>query len=290
MKKKSFLLFVALMFIASCSENEQLNPIDDLNFDKDSATKLGIELTEPEYPILHFDSLNYSVIREDYNTMSDKGLLYPVIEILNPSDGEKFNQYLFSPDQCIVMWYKVSNLHNNAHVKAYIDNHKYRDFWIPVEATWIEDQFCGSPWELGVGDHTFKIWATHKIFGVSFTKTKSITFNIYYAPPIPLSVYIDGPTHLNQGESGTFTAYPSGGSGEIINYRWWYRNDEGIFEKVFNNDITPLAPPPGEWIYLSEHEGERSIVIGPSFDFSVKCEVKDSKGNIASGIHSVIVN
>jgi len=289
MKKTLFSLFVALIFIVSCSENEPLNSYEKVHFDRDSDTKLVGKLSGPEYPILHFDSLNYSFSREDVNKMADKSLFYPEIDIFHPTNGESFNMYGFFPEQCIIMWYKVSNLFSDAHVKAYVDGIVYRDFWIPDEASWMEDQFCALPWELGVGDHIFKIWAKHKIFGISFKKTKSITFNIYYESPAPLSVYISGPTHLDPDENGTFTANPSGGSGTYTNYKWWYRNDESIPEPFGTNDVTPLAPPPGVWIYLSTYEGEQTIIFGPSFDFSLKCEVTDSDGNTASDIHSVYV-
>jgi len=105
----------------------------------------------------------------------------------------------------------------------------------------------------------------------------------------PLSVNLTGPTYLQSGESGTFTANPSGGSGTYTNYQWWYRNDEGGAEQFANNGVTPLAPPPGEWIYMSWWEGEQTITMGPSFDFSLKCKVTDSDGNTATDIHSVIV-
>ena len=38
--------------------------------------------------------------------------------------------------------------------------------------------------------------------------------------PDPLTVLINGPTYLTPGSSGTFTAVPSGGSEQYVNYRW----------------------------------------------------------------------
>ena len=106
----------------------------------------------------------------------------------------------------------------------------------------------------------------------------------------PLSVTITGPTHLNSGQTGEFTANPSGGSSPYTNYKWWSRNDEGGIEpNTLNRHIVPNAPPAGEWIYLSQWEGHQTITMGPSYDFSLKCEVTDSDNNTATDIHSVIV-
>ena len=57
-----------------------------------------------------------------------------------------------------------------------------------------------------------------------------------------LAVTIDGPTHLESNEVGTFTANPSGGSGEYVDYRWWERNDEGTIGLSYAGDNTILAP------------------------------------------------
>jgi hypothetical protein len=101
----------------------------------------------------------------------------------------------------------------------------------------------------------------------------------------PLSVTITGPTYLNYGQTGTFTANPSGGSGTYTNYRWWTRNDEGITM----GGITPHAPPSGEWIYMSSWEGQQTVQKSSTYDFSLKCEVTDSDNNTATDIHSVDV-
>jgi len=103
------------------------------------------------------------------------------------------------------------------------------------------------------------------------------------------TVIITGPTRLDPGNVGTFTANPSGGSGSYTNYQWWYRNDEEIIEEKLVNTVVPLAPPPGTWIYLSQYTGYKTIPYGPSFNFSLKCKVTDSNGNSAEDIHSVIV-
>ena len=113
-------------------------------------------------------------------------------------------------------------------------------------------------------------------------------------PPPPLSVTITGPTYLNNGQTGTFTANASGGTGNYTNYKWWRRNDgSGVPPKATGNfetdDVVPKAPPVGYWIYNSCWDGKASITTGPSFNFSLKCEVTDSDNNIATDIHSVIV-
>lgn len=108
------------------------------------------------------------------------------------------------------------------------------------------------------------------------------------ATPVPLTVTISGPTYLPDGDDGTFTANPSGGSGTYTNYQWWYRNDEGGSPPP-KGGFSPLLPPPNEWIYWSQWEGDQTITFGPDYNFSLKCKVTDSKGNTAEDVHSVIV-
>jgi hypothetical protein len=109
------------------------------------------------------------------------------------------------------------------------------------------------------------------------------TFTSYFKKA--LYVQIDGPTSLEIDEFGTFTAIPGGGSSAYINYRWWKRNDSG----GMNSQIAPLAPPPGEWIYMSIWVGQQTVITGAAYNFSLKCEVTDSDNNIATDIHSVMV-
>jgi len=146
---------------------------------------------------------------------------------------------------------------------------------------------------------TFVYYVKYNILGQSINqwypaspsnaKIDYTIIGIEQTPP-PLTVNITGPTHLNYGEVGEFTAHPSGGSGTYINYKWWSRNDEGGIEPyILNGGIVPNAPPVGEWIYMSQWEGHQSITMGPSYDFSLKCEVTDSDNNTATDIHSVIV-
>ncbi|MHB2153845.1 hypothetical protein ACX8XN_05540 [Calditrichota bacterium GD2] len=61
-------------------------------------------------------------------------------------------------------------------------------------------------------------------------------------PPQPLEVTITGPTSLNSGQSGTYTAHPSGGSGTYTDYEWWERKDD-LEPYSVNGGNTILAPP-----------------------------------------------
>lgn len=114
------------------------------------------------------------------------------------------------------------------------------------------------------------------------------------ATPIPLSIDLSGPSYRQINQSGTYTAIPSGGSNTYINYQWWERNDEsggGINPRPIPNQGDNLidAPPQGEWIYQSGWEGQQTIQVARSYDFSLKCEVTDSDNNTATDIHSIIV-
>lgn len=139
--------------------------------------------------------------------------------------------------------------------------------------------------------YVYKVWTIDGTYvGWIPTSPSNVTWNYtVLGIPAPLSVNITGPTYLSWGETGTFTANPSGGSGTYINYQWWLRNDEGGIEQFANNGVTPLAPPYGEWIYQPQWEGYQTITIGPHYDFSLKCKITDSDGNTATDIHSVIV-
>jgi len=139
--------------------------------------------------------------------------------------------------------------------------------------------------------YVYKVWTIAGTYvGWIPTSPSNVTWNYtVLGKLVPLSVIITGPTYLSSGETGTFTANPSGGSGTYTNYQWWYRNDEEIIEPFAANSVIPLAPPPGTWIYLSQYTGDQTITYGPSFDFSLKCIVTDSDGNTATDIHSVIV-
>lgn len=105
--------------------------------------------------------------------------------------------------------------------------------------------------------------------------------------PRPLAITISGPTYLNPGQIGTFTANPSGGSGSYTNYRWWERMDEGGGLESIESDNIILAPPPGQWVDLPFTT--QTIQIARTYSFSLKCEVTDSYGAKAEDIHSVSV-
>ncbi len=108
-----------------------------------------------------------------------------------------------------------------------------------------------------------------------------------------LDVEISGPVRLSPGQSGEFTANPSGGKTPYTNYRWWKRLDSGgpgPYSFTGGGGIEPDAPPPGEWVYLLGEEGKQTIYQDDYQDFSLKCEVTDDRGNTAVDVHSVVVN
>jgi len=140
--------------------------------------------------------------------------------------------------------------------------------------------------------YIYKVWTTNwQYCGYKPTTSSNITFNYtVLGIPAPLSVNITGPTYLNSGQTGTFTANPTGGSGTYVDYRWWERNDEGTLLSLSSQLIEPNAPPPGYWIEITSVRGQQTIQRGHPWDFSLKCEVTDSDCNTATDIHSVTVD
>ena len=106
----------------------------------------------------------------------------------------------------------------------------------------------------------------------------------------PLTVYISGPSTLVFGQTGTFTANPSGGSGAYTDYRWWEKNDGSGGGELFGDKNVINAPIEGEWYELTSERGKKSIQRGGnrSWNFSLKVEVTDSEGNKKTDIHSVV--
>ena len=138
--------------------------------------------------------------------------------------------------------------------------------------------------------YIYKVWTISGTYLGWFPTTAS---NVTWAytvlgVPVPLSVTISGLTYLSEGETGTFTANPSGGSGTYSNYQWWYRYD-GEIEPLEKSVPGAKLPPVGTWYYLEDREGDQSIIFGPSYNFSLKCTVTDSKGSTATDVHTVIV-
>jgi len=117
--------------------------------------------------------------------------------------------------------------------------------------------------------------------------------DIYYVGvnfPPSLQVTISGPTSLNSGQSGTYTAHPSGGSGTYTNYEWWeMRNNDVPMSPAGGNGI--LAPPSNQWVYLTGGPDKQQITISRTYSFSLKCIVTDSYNDQAtSNILSIHVS
>jgi hypothetical protein len=117
-------------------------------------------------------------------------------------------------------------------------------------------------------------------------------------PNVTFYVNISGPTELEPAEADDFTAYQGGGCLEYYDdYKWWKRNDGGSFsaeqdkdkKKKKKKDGDIMAPPVGEWIYMYDWEGERTVTTSATYNFSLKCEVTDHWNAKATDIHSVSV-
>jgi len=94
-------------------------------------------------------------------------------------------------------------------------------------------------------------------------------------------VTITGPTSLNSGQSGTYTAHPSGGSGTYTDFEWWERKDDDVpMAPQGENGI--LAPPSNQWVYLTSGSDKQQITISRTYSFSLKCVVTDSYNDQAT--------
>ena len=119
------------------------------------------------------------------------------------------------------------------------------------------------------GQGTNQIWVSGSL-GTLFVTRDANNIHCYTSTPIdnsscgnlqPLSVYISGDFALDLDETGTFTANPSGGSG---NYTYkWYRSDT-------NNGLSVVGLSS---TYSAQYENEGT--------YWVKVEVYDSCGLIA---------
>lgn len=136
--------------------------------------------------------------------------------------------------------------------------------------------------------HNGNNWVTESFWPDEINAKYHVDVTYYPPPPPPLSVYISGPTSLSCGESGTFTANVSGGTGDITNYKWWKRNDIGG-GGINSIDIGTRALPGGIWYEIAGWEGQQTIQAQEWNDFSLKCRVYKGSGT-AEDIHSVNVN
>ena len=106
-------------------------------------------------------------------------------------------------------------------------------------------------------------------------------------PPDPVGIDIYGETQLAWYEEDEFVAIPHDGYTPYSNFKWWWRISGGGGPDGKGGGIE--APPPGEWEYLSGHEGQTTITWGFSVSFELKCRVYDKNQNTAEDVHSVIV-
>lgn len=135
----------------------------------------------------------------------------------------------------------------------------------------------------------------------------SILGNDIYPPP--LNITLSGPTTLNYNQPGTFTANVTGGSAPYT-YKWWYRNDAvggPIDEANLVNTSTTTskkgdgssadAAPVGYWLELLCYNSGGGAPIpctnqrqfSYQTNFSLKCEVTDSNGGVATTTYSVSI-
>jgi len=181
------------------------------------------------------------------------------------------------------------NIEHDPTSGPYDANHGFIEPVFPQDASWMTI--------MGVNDKKYnpnglrlKQWSRPGIYGNAenanvvnvLNSYAGRVANFYPDPPVELSVSINGPDYLDFNETGHFYANASGGSGSYVDFKWWNRND--------NIAKGSKAPPPGEWIYMSQWEGCEAITCNPGFDFSLKCEVVDSENNTAIDVHSVRIN
>lgn len=96
------------------------------------------------------------------------------------------------------------------------------------------------------------------------------------AQPQPLSILI------SSIGNDQYKANVSGGSENYTDYKWWYRNDDGIIPKNGSK-----APPVGVWLHNSYWDDKNTITFSPSYSlFSLKCRATDSDGTTDTDIYS----
>lgn len=107
----------------------------------------------------------------------------------------------------------------------------------------------------------------------------------------PLSVSISGPSHLNKGQNGTWTANVTAGTAPYI-YKWYFFPycDEEPSTKPYISDgsPTPLRPSCGKW--YGPYQSGPQYSHKDYYDFNLKCVVTDANGQTATGIKYVSVS
>jgi hypothetical protein len=130
------------------------------------------------------------------------------------------------------------------------------------------------------GGHSYVVVANNNT-GNSLPRTEH---SVYYQPP--LAVTISGPSYLNSGQSGTWTASASGGT-TPYHYQWWYMHPSNNTLQSFSI-IEPNNIPLDTWFTLGTDSPTLSRY--DSQNFNLKCVVTDATNTqVTSNIISVSV-
>ena len=246
-----------------------------------------------------------------------------IISLTDAPHSSVLGNYIYSPDQCPLRTSGSTTLDRDLHGRAIYEDPPNNTYETGIEVShclvWLSSIYNWN--NTFLNDISYYYSSEPSFFNVSYTDytwpacgpslstdllaltqsvpargrwshnvPKSYINDATQWPPQPLAVTISGPTSLGYNEQGTFTANPSGGKTPYTNYRWWERKDEGgLVPESVDGVSTILAPPPGEWIYVSSWEGQQTVQVARTYDFSLKCEVTDSDNNTTTDIHSVVI-
>jgi len=105
----------------------------------------------------------------------------------------------------------------------------------------------------------------------------------------PFSVKIQGPSRLNNGQTGIFQATTYRAHNGFLNYRW-YRIFRSILPDTSIQAKGIARPFSDDWSELKKFRGDKSIIYNSGSDFSLKVIVSDSQNSSATAFHSVRVD
>jgi len=185
-------------------------------------------------------------------------------------------------------WHVLKDKNNNnwkfraVDLTEYSNSTQFDYFHIPWNG-----EYDGGMYPTGTSNYNLKITVIDQ--GANY----SASTYVFSATIPPLALSITGPTFLDSGTQGSFTANASAGSGTYTDYQWWERNDGsgGPVDLVISpGDPVINAPNPGTWLEITSERGQKTIQRGHSWNFSLKCEVTDSQEGKASDIHSVVIS